>query len=108
VSASEVFAEWFGPPRYWRVLTEASGEQDVEDGGETAHIVYEHGQFMIHGGEFQTVFGTPAGSAGYLVVEVDPVTGQDTGEPVAFIEPVLRKAEAEYGTVTGLPVLTGD
>ena len=108
MSAAEVFAEWFGPPRCWRVLTEASGEQDVTEDGQTAHVVYDHGRFEVQGGSFTTVFGTPAGSVGYLIQEVDPGTGQDTGEPVAFVESVLRKAEATYGTVTGLPVLTGD
>ena len=102
-SPGELFAEWFGG-KHWRVLTEATGLRQQGDAG----VAYKDGKFVIAGGEFLTPLGTPAGAEGFLVVRVDPVTGDDLGSPVAFREDVLRKADALYGTIRGLPVLTGD
>lgn len=104
MSAEDIFAEWFGPPRAWRVVTEAQGHVDEQG----VSFDYEAGRFTITGGEFATPFGTPAGREGILIVEVDPATGQDQGKPVAFREDVLRQAEQQFGTIAGLPVLTGD
>jgi hypothetical protein len=79
--ASEVFAEWFAPPRCWRVLTEASGIRRPE--GDVL-VTYVQGQFQITGDEFLTPFGTPAGTEGYLIQEVNPQTGEDVGPPMPF------------------------
>ena len=101
-SAGEVFAQWFAE-RHWRVLTEATGLRQQLD----AAVAYKDGKFVISGGEFLTPLGTPAGTEGYLVQEQDPL-GNDLPVMAAFREDVLRKAEALYGTVAGLPALAGD
>lgn len=102
MGAAEVFAEWFAPPRRWRVVTEASGVREHPDGV----VVYAQGSFVIDGAQFTTPFGTPAGAEGFLIREVGE-DGQDLedGDTVAFRPDVLLRAAKMYGTVAGLPVL---
>jgi len=97
-SFSERFAAWF-EGRRWRVMSELSG---IVAAG-SIRVAYDRGAFEIaQPGVYVTPLGN-RGRRGYLVVETGP-DGRDL--PVhaeAFGEATLRRAQRDYGLVTGLP-----
>ncbi len=100
-SFSERFASWF-EGRRWRVMSELSGTVSAGPSG-IIRVVYDKGAFEIAP---PGVYATPLGNRGrrgYLVIE----TGADGRDlPVcaeAFGEATLRRAQRDYGLVTGLP-----
>ena len=96
-SFSERFATWF-EGRRWRVMDELSGTVAV--GG--IQVAYDRGAFEIaQPGVYVTPLGN-RGRRGYLVIE----TGADGCEAllaVAFGEATLRRAQRDYGLISGLP-----
>jgi len=99
-SFSERFAAWF-EGRRWRVMTELSGT--VAAG--SIRVVYDRGAFEIAPpGVYVTPLGN-RGRHGYLVVETG-LDGSDLmkiGAVQVFGEATLRRAQRDYGLVTGLP-----
>ncbi len=95
-------ASWFGQ-RHWRVLTERTGVITI--GG--VRIAYSKGVFDISPpGVFTTPFGT-RGRHGFVVIEVDDDGKDIPGSGSAFGEAVLRRANAAYNTISGLPAEDG-
>jgi len=97
-SFSERFASWF-EGRRWRVMTELSGTVAV--GG--IQVAYDRGAFEI---DSPGIFITPLGNRGrrgYLVAETGPDGCDLPVHAEAFGEATLRRAQRDYGLVTGLP-----
>lgn len=92
---------WF-EKRRWRVMTEMSGERRKNlpckpgEPQQVASIRYDQGEFWYTSpqGVFQTPFGYK-GRHGFLIVELDPETGNDLSprNVVAFGHAVLAKAQ---------------
>ena len=81
------------------MLTERTGRITI--GG--VRIAYSKGVFDISPpGVFITPFGT-RGRHGFVVIEVDDDGKDIPGSGSAFGEAVLRRANAAYDTITGLP-----
>ncbi len=87
--------QWFRMRR-WRVMTELSGT-----GPEGT---CERGEFRLKPpATFTTPFGN-TGRHGFIIQEIDPVTGSDLStRPAAFGQQVLRLAEERFGAVVNLP-----
>jgi hypothetical protein len=83
--------EWFGKRR-WRVCTELSYEHEA--------IVVRDGEFWIKGGDkvFRTPFGNK-GTHGYILQEVDPVTGQDVWTVREGTQVKQERSRASFGWV---------
>ena len=98
-SFSERFASWF-EGRLWRVMTELSGTAEPQGG---IQITYDRGAFEI---SLPGVFVTPLGNRGrrgYLVIEHSSLGIDKPGTEAAFGEATLRRAQRDYGLVSGLP-----
>lgn len=93
------FDQWFRFRR-WRVAAEITEIREI-DGD---RVVYDHGEFWVDKpGVFQTPLGHK-GRHGFVVCEVDAVTGLDLQPLVqaAFGYASLQRAQEEYGAVRDL------
>ena len=99
-SFSERFASWF-EGRCWRVMNELSGTVAV--GG--IQVAYDKGAFEIARRACTSPRSATAGAAATSSWRLC-WTGSDllkTGAVQAFGEATLRRAQRDYGLVTGLP-----
>lgn len=90
-------ADWF-EHRRWRVMAERDGE--VTTSG--VRISYRAGLFEI---DPPGVYATPLGARGRKGVLIERTDGQGSERALqaAFGLTVLRRANAAFGTISGLP-----
>lgn len=85
--------------RRWRVMTEKTNH-DLKDG--PARCIIDQGEVWVTGGSFSTPTGH-RGRHGFMVAEVDPVTGADLDPQVRAIfgRSALIKAQSLYSAISG-------
>jgi hypothetical protein len=91
-------APWF-KDRSWRVMSELNGGVSMQG----AHVTYDKGAFEIAP---PGVYVTPLGSRGrrgYVIIEIGADSQDIPGSARVFGGAALRRANAAYGTISGLP-----